>query len=121
MAEKRRTPAQWRELVQGWPRSGETQADYCRRHGIAVSTFHRWRERLRQETQPRQPVSADALQPVTLLPVRLADRPPPPPSPETSAALTVVFTNGLRLEIAAGCDPSTLSQVIGLLQTPGAT
>ncbi|MEA1051604.1 hypothetical protein U5801_17585 [Lamprobacter modestohalophilus] len=43
MAEKRRTPAQWRELVQGWPRNGETQADDCGRHGIAVSTFHRWR------------------------------------------------------------------------------
>lgn len=120
MAEKRRTPAQWRELVQGWPRSGETQADYCRRHGIAVSTFHRWRERLRQETQPRQPaLSADALQPVTLLPVRLADR-PPPPSQEAVAALTVVFTNGLRLEIAAGCDASTLGQVVDLLQARGA-
>ena len=119
MAEKRRTPAQWRELVQGWPRSGETQAAYCRRHSIAVSTFHRWRERLRQATQTRQPaLSADALQPVTLLPVRLADR-PPPSSQEAGAALTVVFTNGLRLEIAAGCDPRTLRQVIDLLQTPG--
>ncbi|MEA3642568.1 MAG: hypothetical protein VBE63_21880 [Lamprobacter sp.] len=36
------------------------------------------------------------------------------------AALTVVFTNGLRLEIAAGCDPSTLGQVVDLLQARGA-
>ncbi|MBK5928977.1 hypothetical protein CCR82_00085 [Halochromatium salexigens] len=85
-----------------------------------MSTFHRWRERLRQETQTsKSSLSAEELQPATLLPVRLADR-PTPPSQEVGAALTVVFTNGLRLEIAAGCDPRTLGQVVDLLQTPGA-
>jgi hypothetical protein len=60
-------------------------------------------------------LSADGLQPAQLLPVRLADR-PRPCSEEAGAALTVVFTSGLRLEIAAGFDPGTLSQVVELLQ-----
>jgi len=120
MAEKRRSPAQWRELVQGWPRSGETQAEYCRRHGISVSNFHRWRERLRQAMPSSEPaLNGDALQPVKLLPVRLADH-RLQPSPEAAAALTLVFANGLRLEIAAGCDPSILGPVVDLLQARSA-
>ena len=35
-----------RDVVARWPRSGETQARYCERQGIPLSTFSYWRRRM---------------------------------------------------------------------------
>ena len=110
-----RTREQWRSLIQGWPDSGLTQAEYCDCHGISVSSFHRWRERVRQETDAGEaPLAAGRLQPTRLLPVQLSEIPSPPPR-EPAPALTLVFPNGLRLEIGADVAPSTLAPVIDLV------
>jgi hypothetical protein len=42
MESQRRTPEHWRRIVEGWPASGLTQAQYCERHGISVASLHRW-------------------------------------------------------------------------------
>jgi hypothetical protein len=111
-----RTLEQWRELIQGWPGSGLTQAEYCDRHGLSVSSFHRWRERVRQEPNAGEaPVAEGGLNPPRLLPVQLSQS-TAIPDREPAAALTLVFPNGLRLEIGAGVAPSTLAPVIDLLQ-----
>jgi transposase-like protein len=111
-----RTFEQWRELIQGWPGSGLTQAEYCERHGVSVSSFYRWRERLRQEANAGEASLAGARSsPACLLPVQLAGR--PSGAEREAAALTLVFPNGLRLEIAAGVEVHTLGAVIDLVQT----
>jgi transposase-like protein len=51
MAQGRRTRAQWRQLVEGFSGSGLTQACYCERHGISVTSFQRWRAQFRQHVQ----------------------------------------------------------------------
>jgi hypothetical protein len=43
MAHRRRTREQWRQLVEGWPESGLTQAQYCEHHNISVASLYRWR------------------------------------------------------------------------------
>ena len=43
----RRTPAQWRELVEGFERSGQTRGKFCAANGLALSTFDLWRCKLR--------------------------------------------------------------------------
>ena len=44
---KRETKAAvWRRRVGNWQRSGLGQAAFCRRYGLAVSTFQWWRKRL---------------------------------------------------------------------------
>ncbi len=114
MAQRRRTPAQWRELVRGWPRSGLTQRAYCERHGISVGSLHRWRERLRDEVTPSDgPVATACRERPRLIPVELAG---PESQPAGSASLTLVFGDGLRLEITAGCDPGLLGQVVEVLR-----
>lgn len=45
----RRSPAQWRSLVEAFARSGETRKQFCARHGVALSTFDWWQRRLRGE------------------------------------------------------------------------
>ena len=36
----------WRKQVDGWSVSGLSQAEYCRRSGISLSTFQYWKRRL---------------------------------------------------------------------------
>lgn len=41
--------AQWRAHVSAWRGSGQTQAAYCARHGLSVSTLGYWISRLRED------------------------------------------------------------------------
>lgn len=113
-----RTAEQWRDLIEGWPGSGLTQAQYCARHGFSVSSFYRWRERVRQEpkTAGKAPLAVGGSQPLRLLPVQRSQS-HSAPGHETVPALTLVFPNGLRLEIATGVEAHTLGAVIELVQT----
>ena len=45
----RRTAREWRALIVKFSRSGETRTQFCERHGLALSTFDRWRNLLREE------------------------------------------------------------------------
>ncbi len=51
MAQRRRSRAQWRRLVDGWPRSGLRQQGYCDRHGISVGSLRRWQQIFREERE----------------------------------------------------------------------
>jgi hypothetical protein len=117
MAHRQRSREQWRELVEGWPGSGLTQADYCERHSIAVASLHRWREILRRAPEDSRPApnAGRAHDAVRLLPVELPvefrAR-----ARDTAPALRLVFADALRLEIAPGFDEATLRRLIGLLR-----
>lgn len=49
---KRGSAPQWRDLFQRYESSGLTQEQFCRRHGLALSSFQRWRQRLRVRRAP---------------------------------------------------------------------
>ncbi len=42
----RRTRAQWTEILQRFESSGRDSQDFCRREGLALSSFQRWRRQL---------------------------------------------------------------------------
>lgn len=46
MAKRRRTRAQWQQLIEGQPGSGLSISDYCAEHQLAVSNFYLWRKKL---------------------------------------------------------------------------
>ena len=115
MAQQRRTRGQWQQLVEGWPASGLTQAQYCRRHGISVASLHRWREHLRVD-RTVDAAGAGAAQPARLVPVELlSDR---RPGLAGEAPLRLVLAEDLRLEVAPGFDAATLHRVVELLRGP---
>jgi hypothetical protein len=123
MAHQRRTREQWRRLVEGWPESGLTQADYCERHAISVASLHRWREIFRggggaPAPAPSVPQPRDS---VHLVPIALLDDLNSPAPGGADAALRLVFPDGVRLEIGAGCDDATLRRVVGLLREAAAS
>jgi transposase-like protein len=116
MAQGRRTRAQWRQLVEGFSGSGLTQACYCERHGISVTSFHRWRAQFRQApvANPRQAeASARRSAPVRLLPVQLLGE---AVAVGAEHALTLVFASGVHVQVNPGFDAATLARVVRLLQ-----
>ena len=46
----RRNGDQWRELLDRFDRSGQTQEQFCAAHDLGLSTFSRWRKRLRRQS-----------------------------------------------------------------------
>lgn len=122
MAHRRRTREQWRRLVEGWPESGLTQAQYCEHHNISVASLYRWREVLRRSSGERRPAPgagrADVA--VRLLPVELLGEFGQRVG-DTAPALSLVFADGVRLEIAPGCDDATLRRVVGVLRAATAS
>lgn len=48
----RRSPAEWRELLSSYERSGLSQQAFCDRHGLALSTFCKWRRSLGGSVTP---------------------------------------------------------------------
>ena len=44
-----RSKAQWRVLINQYENSAQTQKVFCEQHGIAVSSFHQWRNRFKQD------------------------------------------------------------------------
>ena len=107
MGWRQRSRNEWERLVAGWERSGLTQEVYCARHGISVGSLQRWRRIFEEETVPRPRAPISEFVPVTLLGDAVAT---------AGAELTLVLTDGVRLEIGARCPAETLKRVLGVLQ-----
>jgi transposase-like protein len=45
---------EWRSIIEGQRRSGQTIAAYCRQRGITDGTFYTWKSRLRSAMLPAQ-------------------------------------------------------------------
>ena len=54
----RRGPEEWRDIIARFEQSGQTRHQFCAKHGLGLSTFTRWRKRLRRE-DPSPPASGD--------------------------------------------------------------
>jgi len=75
-----------------------------------VGSLQRWRRIFVQDAAPpRPPVTAPATE---FMPVTLVGDAPAAPSVE----LTLVLSDGLRVEIGAQCQADTLKRVLGVLQ-----
>ena len=41
----RRSESEWREIVERFEQSGMLQAEFCKREGLAASSFQKWRRK----------------------------------------------------------------------------
>lgn len=48
----RRTPEQWRSLVDQWQHSGQSMARFCEEQAIGYASFCHWRKRLHDNGAP---------------------------------------------------------------------
>ena len=78
--------------MKGYEQSGLTRREYCRQLGIPLTTFDYYRHR-REKKLKKQPPALVAVK-------LLASRPAPGATPPV--AMTVVLTNGRRVEVTPG-------------------
>jgi|TARA_Y100001937_G_scaffold116789_1_gene169193 transposase-like protein len=55
MATKRRTRAQWQELVDKQAESELSVSEFCTHHDLTVSNFYLWRKKLSDDSQSLAP------------------------------------------------------------------
>ncbi|HLW79941.1 MAG TPA: transposase [Terriglobia bacterium] len=89
-ARRRYTDEQRAAALARFDRSDLSQAEFCRRAGIRVSTFSLWRRSggAARQVRPRMPGFAE---------VRLS-------APAATSAVTLHLPSGARLEVATGSD-----------------
>ena len=92
----------WLERIKDWQQNGHSQKAYCEQHHLGLASFQRWRRIFMMEETSNESSS------LTFLPVNLVE--------PSASSLTVLINSNLRLEISAGFDPTTLKQVIQVLQ-----
>ena len=111
MTQSRRSRAQWWRLVEGWPRSGQTQQGYCDRHGISVGSLQRWRRIFEQERDRGTAGDTTEPPPLQLVPVKLVGGTTAGEKP-----LTLLLPDGLRIEIPCNFDAPALTRLLGVLR-----
>lgn len=89
----------WREHVRAWRKSGQSQAAYCRQHGLMQYDFSWWKGKI-----ARRDSRASAAMP-TFVPVRMA-------LPQTASyAFELKFSDGRVLRFDARVDPAALKAI----------
>jgi DNA-binding transcriptional regulator YiaG len=101
---RRRSQAEITELVAAYEASGLSQIEFCRTHGVSLSSLSRYCSRRRQ---------AEAAE-VNLLAVELCAQ--HPSASAVRSGLAVTTAGGRRIEVARGFDAATLVQLLGVLE-----
>ncbi len=102
----RRRAESIRQLVKEFHASNLSQAEFCRRHAVPLSTFQWYLKKHRDDEDVTSKVCAG------LVAVEIAS----PMLPGAEKALAVVLSRGRRIEVGMGFDASTLAQIVAVLE-----
>lgn len=100
-------------MVDLYRSSGIGRSEFCRSHGMSLSTLNRSLKK--QEKQRSGAVSKEAER-SRLVAVELGARESAVAAGELPGLLTVLLTNGRRVEVCRGFDAETLAQVVTVLE-----
>jgi transposase-like protein len=103
----RRSSSAIQQLVGEFVESGLRPSEFCRRHGVVLSTLNRY---LRKRKEAGSAGAGGALVAVELTGVR------PIQGQDTSSVLAVVVGSGRRIEVGAGFDAPTLARLVNVLE-----
>jgi transposase len=108
--QKRWSRAEAGELVDAFEAGGLLRREFCVKHGVALSTLDFWRKRRRQER------STAASGGNRLVAVELAGLPERARIAPAGGGLTVVVSQGRRIEVSCGFDAVTLERLLDVLE-----
>jgi hypothetical protein len=91
----------WEKRIRDWYKSGLSQAEYCRRNGIRIKSFAYWKKK---ETAHKKEVR--------LIPVSI----PQNIHVTNETCVKVILKNGYVIEVRDGFTPSTLREVVNVLE-----
>ena len=95
----------WRDRINTWKDSGQSQKEFCKAHHLSFASFRRWRGIFKAEAAEGVIATAE---PVRFLPVRVHE--------PTYTNLTIHIQDDWRIEISKGFDPQLLRQVLQMLR-----
>ena len=107
---QREREARWRAHVKAWLRGGGSQAEYCRRQGLAPADFSWWKHELARRDRQH----AAKAEPPSFIPVVL--RPETSYSAE-SCHCQLVLKNGRRLNIGPGVPAQRVAELATALES----
>jgi hypothetical protein len=99
-------------LAGSYQTSGLRRSEFCRRHGLALSTLNRYLKK--QSLQKDR--GNDSVGLGSLVEVELAAAVGLIPAGNQSGSLTVLLSNGVRVEVGIGFDDGTLRRLIAVLE-----
>ena len=99
----RRPESFWRDAVEQWEGSGLSIARYCRREGLALSTFTLWKRRLASDGRS------------SLIPVEVVID----DQGMSNVPFEVVLRSGHVVRVPPGFDDASLSRLVAILETGG--
>ena len=109
----RRSRAEVAELVAAFERSGLNRTQYCRQHGLSLSSLKRY-SKCMEKGRGWSDQSEYTAPAVSLIPVEVVDdRPAAQQAWQT--ALFVELSGGRRIGVDAGFDGATLRRLIAVL------
>ena len=96
----------WRDLIERQRASGLSVAGFCRRDGVAASSFFAWKRKL--GSSPATPAFVEATVAGT--------RPPPTPAARSAGRIEVRLRGGRRVRVGRGFDRDLLAEVVVALE-----
>ena len=93
----------WRDLIKRQRASGLSVAAFCRRDGVAASSFFEWKRKLGSA-------------PATLAFVEATVSGTPPPATRSAGRIEVRLRSGRRVRVGRGFDRGLLAEVVAALE-----
>jgi hypothetical protein len=127
-ARQREREARWRGHVQAWQGSGDSQAAYCRQHGLTPAEFSWWKHELARRDGQRRTTKAGDARSTARTPAAWAGRervgavaqapfvPLQLTAARTGSVCDVELRNGRRLRLADGADPRWVAALAAALE-----
>jgi|ERR1700682_1052641 len=109
----RRGHAEIARLASLYRASGLGRSEFCRRHGLALSTLNR---HLKKQQQQQEHRGDGGVGRGPLVEVELAAAVSPVCTGDQPGALTVLLSNGRKVEVGDGFDDETLRRLVAVLE-----
>ncbi|RKZ92584.1 MAG: hypothetical protein DRQ40_08580 [Gammaproteobacteria bacterium] len=101
---KKQTPQEWKKHIEAQKQGAQTRVDYCRNHGLALSSFDYWSAKIRKQQNE-----------VTEKLVRIGAVEEPSGKDE-HCSLILHIGSGYRLEIPSPVNQDDVKRVLDILQ-----
>lgn len=95
----------WQKHLEHWRQSGLSQAEYCRQNSLKPRRWNYWKKNLSRKIIDTS---------VSFVPVKI---PSTLPVAVPKSNLSVLTSNGYKVEVGIGFDPTTLKQLILTVQS----
>jgi len=114
------TPEQWQSHIAAWKASGITQADYCKAHGLVVSSFWYWKKKQLTPLAPSAEIT-----PASFIPLAVINDKPSLSAQKEGAdsvshpeisGISLHIGNTYRIDLMPGFDTATLRQALSILR-----